>query len=121
MFLSTEAEWVVRICADSPLIPASLIRSMINLVEPDFDLVTNVHPRSFPHGYSVEILRRRLFTEKEFFPQTDTDREHVTPHLYRIKGLRILNHENPLGNQSDLAWSVEETGDIERLEKLCPC
>jgi hypothetical protein len=25
-----------------------------------------------------------------------------------------------LGNQSDLAWSVEEAGDIERLEKLCP-
>lgn len=120
VLLSTEAEWVVRICADSPLIPASLIRSMVNLVQPDMDLVTNVHPRTFPHGYSVEILRRRLFTEKEFFPQTDADHEHVTPHLYRIPGIRILNYENPLGNQSGLAWSVEETGDIERLEKLCP-
>jgi spore coat polysaccharide biosynthesis protein SpsF (cytidylyltransferase family) len=68
----------------------------------------------------VEILRRRLFAEKEFFPQNDADHEHVTPHLYRIPGIRILNHENPLGNQSGLAWSVEETGDIERLEKLCP-
>jgi spore coat polysaccharide biosynthesis protein SpsF len=93
---------------------------MINLTGPDIDLVTNVHPRTFPHGYSVEILRRRLFIEKEFFPQTDADREHVTPHLYRIPGLRILNHENPLGNQSGLAWSVEEAGDIERLEELCP-
>ena len=119
VLLSTEAEWVVRICADSPLMPASLIRSMVNLVGPDIDLVTNVHPRTFPHGYSVEVLRRRLFTEKEFFPQTDADREHVTPHLYRIPGLRILNHANPLGNQSGLAWSVEEAGDIERLEKLC--
>jgi spore coat polysaccharide biosynthesis protein SpsF (cytidylyltransferase family) len=93
---------------------------MVNLVQPGIDLVTNVHPRTFPHGCSVEILRRRLFTEKEFFPQTYADREHVTPHLYRSPGLRILNHENPLGNQSDLAWSVEEAGDIERLEKLCP-
>ena len=118
--LSTEAEWVVRICADSPLLPSSLIRSMVNLVRPDIDLVTNVHPRTFPHGYSVEILHRRLFIEKEFFPQNDSDREHVTPHLYRIPSLRILNHENPLGNQSGLAWSVEEAGDIERLEKICP-
>jgi len=118
--LSTEAEWVVRICADSPLLPSSLIRSMVNLVGPEIELVTNVHPRTFPHGHSVEILHRKLFIEKEFFPQNDSDREHVTPHLYRIPGLRILNHENPLGNQSDLAWSVEEAGDIERLEKLCP-
>ena len=118
--LSTEAEWVVRICADSPLLPSSLIRSMVNLVGPDIDLVTNVHPRTFPHGYSVEILHRRLFIGKEFFPQNDSDREHVTPHLYRIPNLRILNHVNPLGNQSGLTWSVEDAGDIERLEKLCP-
>lgn len=120
VILSTEAEWVVRICADSPLLPSSLIRSMVNLVGLDIDLITNVHPRTFPHGYSVEILHRRLFTEKKFFPQNDSDREHVTPHLYRIPSLRILNHVNPLGNQSGLTWSVEDAGDIERLEKLCP-
>jgi hypothetical protein len=36
-----------------------------------------------------------------------------------MPGIRILNHWNPRGDQSSLTWSVEEPGDIERLEKLC--
>jgi spore coat polysaccharide biosynthesis protein SpsF len=116
---ATKAEWIIRVCADSPLMSASLIQSMMGLVRPGLDLVTNVHPRTFPHGQSVEILNRRLFLEKKYFPQTPGDREHVTPHLYRMAGIRILNHWNPRGDQSSLAWSVEEPGDIGRLEKLC--
>jgi len=113
------ADWMVRICADSPLMSAPLIQTMIQLVRPDLDLITNIHPRTFPRGQSVEIIHQRLFREKSFFPQTNSDREHVTPHLYRIPSLRILNYLNPLGDQSREAWSVEEPGDIERLEKLC--
>lgn len=116
---TTHADWIIRICADSPLMPPTLIQTMMGLVQPNLDLVTNVHPRSFPRGHSVEILSRRLFEEEKYFPQTDGDREHVTPHLYRIPGIRILNHLNPRGDQSSLAWSVEEPGDIGRLEKLC--
>ena len=115
----TQADWIIRLCADSPLMPPALVRTMMGLVQPDLDLVTNVHPRSFPHGHSVEILSRRLFEDGKYFPQTDGDREHVTPQLYRMAGVRILNHLNPRGDQSSLAWSVEEPGDIGRLEKLC--
>jgi len=114
----TDAEWILRICADSPLMSAPLIQAMIQLVRADLDLITNIHPRTFPRGQSVEIIHRRLFREEFFFPQTSSDREHVTPHLYRIPSLRILNYLNPLGDQSREAWSVEEPGDIERLEKL---
>lgn len=116
---SRGAEWIIRICADSPLISPSLIQTMIHLVRPGLDLITNIYPRTFPRGQSVEIIHQRLFFEDSFFPKTSSDREHVTPHLYRISGLRILNHINPLGDQSREAWSVEEPEDIERLEKLC--
>jgi spore coat polysaccharide biosynthesis protein SpsF (cytidylyltransferase family) len=116
--MASEATWIIRICADSPLMSPSLIESMIQLVRSDLDLITNVHPRTFPHGQSLEILHRRLFEEARSHPKTSADREHVTPHLYRLPGLRILNHKNPLGDQSCEAWSVEEPGDIERLEKL---
>lgn len=116
--MASEATWIIRICADSPLMSPFLIQTMIQLVRPDLDLITNVHPRTFPHGQSVEILHRRLFEESRSHPKTSADREHVTPHLYRLPGLRILNHKNPLGDQSHEAWSVEEPGDIQRLEKL---
>jgi spore coat polysaccharide biosynthesis protein SpsF len=116
--MESDAEWIIRICADSPLMSPSMIQTMIQLAHPDLDLITNVHPRTFPRGQSVEILHRRLFEEARSHPKTSADREHVTPHLYRLPGLRILNHKNPLGDQSHEAWSVEEPGDIERLEKL---
>ena len=116
--MASEATWIIRICADSPLMSPFLIQTMIQLVRPDLDLITNVHPRTFPHGQSVEILHRRLFEEARSHPKTSADREHVTPHLYRLPELRILNHKNPLGDQSHEAWSVEEPGDIQRLEKL---
>ena len=115
----TQADWIIRICADSPLMPPTLIQTMMALVQSDLDLVTNIHPRSFPRGHSVEILNQRLFRQEKYFPQTDGDREHVTPQLYRMAEVRILNFWNPRGDQSTLAWSVEEPGDIERLEKLC--
>lgn len=83
-------------------------------------MACNIHPRSFPRGQSVEILRRRLFQKAEFFPQSAADREHVTPHLYRHPRVRIVNLSNPLGDQSMMAWSVEEPGDIQRLEKAWP-
>jgi len=117
--ISARASWIIRICADSPLMSASLIQTMIKLLRPDSDLITNIYPRTFPRGQSVEIIRARLFREEPFFPKTNSDREHVTSHLYRIPGLRILNHANPLGDQSAEAWTVEEPADIERLEKIC--
>lgn len=114
-----DLEWIIRICADSPLLPVPLIVKMKTLVCSAYDLVTNVHPRTFPHGQSIEILHRRLFLEERFFPPTPLDREHVTSHLYRIPEIRILNYENPFGDHSSWGWSVEEPGDIARLEKLC--
>ena len=111
-------DWIVRISADSPLISSALIGTLVSLIRSGLDIVTNIHPRTFPHGQSVEIIHRRLFFEKQFYPKTKAEREHVSSHYYRIPELRILNHPNPKGDQSSLAWSVEEPGDIERLEKL---
>lgn len=116
--IESDAEWIIRICADSPLMSPKLIQTMLGLVRPDLDIVTNILPRTFPRGQSVEILNRRVFEDEKFFPADATDREHVTPHLYRIFGIRILNHENSQKDKSKEAWSVEEPGDIERLEKL---
>jgi spore coat polysaccharide biosynthesis protein SpsF (cytidylyltransferase family) len=115
--MASDATWIIRICADSPLMSPFLIQTMIQLVRPAVDLVTNIFPRTFPRGQSVEIIHGRMFREERFFPKTNEDREHVTSHLYRIPGLRIVNHKNPSGDHSHEMWSVEKPGDIERLEK----
>ena len=48
---------VVRISADSPMIDHELIEKMISIFEEsEFDILTNVFPRSFPSGQSIEII-----------------------------------------------------------------
>ena len=51
----------VRITADSPLIDPYLIDRAINLFnKKHYDIVTNVFPRSFPKGFSVEVINSEL-------------------------------------------------------------
>ena len=49
----------LRISGDSPLIDFRIINKIINIFEnnKNFDLITNVFPRTFPSGQSVEIIR----------------------------------------------------------------
>jgi spore coat polysaccharide biosynthesis protein SpsF len=69
---------------DSPLLDQRLVdRGVALLRSNDVDLVSNVRPRSFPPGQSVEVLRTsalRLAVERM---DDDSDREPVTAWLYR--------------------------------------
>jgi spore coat polysaccharide biosynthesis protein SpsF (cytidylyltransferase family) len=111
-------EWIGRICGDSPLISSTLISAMLKKVSPRYDIVTNIYPRSFPHGQSFEIIHRSVMLNKKYAPKNQKEREHVTSHLYKLANLRILNHRNQKGNQSCLSWSVENPQDIARLQKV---
>jgi spore coat polysaccharide biosynthesis protein SpsF (cytidylyltransferase family) len=76
------AEAVVRISGDSPLMDPALIDRAARLFDDACDVVTNVRPRTFPPGQSVEVVRVSALAAVH--PRMgDDDREHVTPLLYR--------------------------------------
>ena len=102
----------VRVSADSPLLDQALVDEAVELFDVDVDLVTNVAPRSFPHGMSVEVVSVAALAGAH--PRmTPEDREHVTPILYR-GGFRIrsFTHEPDL---SDVQLAVDTPDDLERL------
>jgi spore coat polysaccharide biosynthesis protein SpsF len=74
----------VRISGDSPLLDPRLVaRAVDHFVESKADVVTNVFPRTYPPGMSVELLRTGAF-EHAFLKFTEPyDREHVTSYFYR--------------------------------------
>jgi spore coat polysaccharide biosynthesis protein SpsF (cytidylyltransferase family) len=80
---------IVRISGDSPFMDPALVDHAVGLLDDGCDLVTNVRPRSFPPGESVEVLRVAALAAAH--PRMDPDdREHVTPRLYRPQeGLHI--------------------------------
>ena len=76
-------DWALRVNGDSPHLQPELVRAGLDLRTPEIDLVTNLLPRRFPYGVSVEWVRvaalQRLL---EHTPADDPRREHVTAILY---------------------------------------
>ncbi len=83
----------VRISGDSPLLDPRLVTRAVDLfVESKADVVTNVFPRTYPPGMSVELVRSAAF--ERTVPELDDpyDREHVTSYFYRNSDqFRLVN------------------------------
>ena len=91
-------KYFIRINADSPMIKTSLINKIIKLhkknLKKKLDLVTNVFPKTFPKGQSVEILKTSCL-EKNLNKFDKKDKEHVTRYFYKNnKFFSILNLKN---------------------------
>lgn len=109
----------LRVNADSPFIDPGLLDHAVELYRSDdADLVTNVFPRSYPVGLSVELIARSTLA-KAMQDMTDSaDLEHVTRAIYRNSAnYRIRNFSAPV-DLSDRTLAVDNPGDISRLERL---
>ena len=80
-----ELDAFVRVTADSPLLDQALVdRGAALYREGDFDVVTNVYPRStFPSGQSLEVVRAEAFRRALAGMDDPYEHEHVTPYFYR--------------------------------------
>lgn len=104
----------VRISGDSPLMDPALIRQALSL---EAELVTNVQPRSFPVGQSVEVLTSDLLSR--WLPEFGPDQqEHVTLGLYaRQQHFKLLNFSAPQ-DYSQVRLVVDTPDDFRRIESL---
>ena len=111
--------WFVRICADSPLLAPDLLQQLIeHAIATDADLVTNTFPRTFPKGYSVEVVRSQPFLAINPEQLNAAEREHVTRFYYQNpEQFKIVNlsSKNPELAQTSLA--VDTLEDLRRLEQ----
>ena len=111
---------VVRISGDSPLINPDVILKVIAQDQElaDADLTTNVFPRSFPKGQSVEVIPRKSLELLRDRNLSESDIEHVTPYFYaNYKEFKI----NTLNNTEDLSsinLSVDTKEDLSRVNQF---
>ena len=108
---------LARINGDSPLLDQRLVdRGVALLRVSEADLVSNVRPRSFPPGQSVEVLRTLTLRTAVERMDDDSDREHVTAWLYRHPDeVRVLHfaHDPPV---TAPRMTLDEPTDHARLE-----
>jgi len=103
----------VRISADSPLIDPEIVDEGVRLFDPaEVDIVTNVHPRSFPKGQSVEVISVNSLRRVAAESSTSYDLEHVTPYIYgHPEHFRIRNFSRPR-DDSAIQMSVDDESDF---------
>jgi spore coat polysaccharide biosynthesis protein SpsF len=101
----------VRISGDSPLINHRFVDYGISLFNNhDYDLVTNIHPRTFPKGQSVEIIHTKTLSKILQKKISVEENEHVTKFFYNNHDkFKILNFE--------LNRTLDELGQL-KVEQL---
>ena len=108
-----QAEVVVRITGDCPLIdPALVDQAIIQFKADDVDYLSNVAPATYPDGLDIEVFTLKALERADHESLDPFDHEHVTPYL-RKPGLfktSVMQHSEDL---SGLRWTVDEPADFE--------
>jgi spore coat polysaccharide biosynthesis protein SpsF (cytidylyltransferase family) len=110
-------DWFFRISADSPLFDARLVPLLSSKAGEGVDLVTNVFPRSYPKGHSLELLWTKTFLGLDLKTLSPDEQEHVTQVYYHHPDqFRIVNVDSGDPSLSRLNYCVDTPEDLGRLE-----
>ena len=111
-------DFFVRLSGDSPLLDGTILKKAMGMMTDSTDLVTNVYPRSYPRGQSVEIMRAECFRKTLPCMKKDLDREHVTSFFYRNAfEFKIRNLLNTVSS-STTSMAVDTKEDFNRFKRL---
>ncbi len=116
-----EADVIIRITADCPLISPQVIEQVLDTYlscADDVDYVSNTLERSFPHGLDCEIISMATLGLAHTEAREEPDREHVMPFLWRQpQRFRLKN----VAHSSDLShyrWTVDTADDLKLVQKI---
>jgi len=121
--LRNNADPVIRLTADCPLIDPSLIDSMVGMFsEMNVDFIANRLPppfqRTYPIGLDIEICSFQALASAWQLAKEPFEREHVMPYIYTHKdqfNIHVVNAERDYGN---LRWTVDTPQDLEFIKKV---
>jgi spore coat polysaccharide biosynthesis protein SpsF len=115
-----DADVVVRITSDCPLIDPTLIDQTIEaFVERRGDYASNtLAPRTYPRGLDVEVVSTDALEAAWRDDADPASREHVTPFLYRnpdrFRLIRVSGHDD----RSAHRWCVDVPEDYELVRRI---
>ncbi|RXE55204.1 glutamate-1-semialdehyde aminotransferase [Methanoculleus taiwanensis] len=110
---AAEADVVVRITGDCPLIDPEIIDAVVaRFRETGVDYATNTMPPTYPDGLDIEVFTFEAL-ETAWSQAKDTrHREHVTPYIRESEQFTRAN----VANETDLSgerWTVDEPEDFD--------
>lgn len=119
---ATDRGWdvFVRISGDSPLLDYRLVDQAVELFHAnEVDLVSNVFPRRFPKGQSVEVIRVAAMQDAIEKFESPEDFEHVTPYFYRHADQFRIESLQHTSDMSSVQMSVDTEYDFQITQSIC--
>ncbi len=112
-------EAFVRICGDSPLLDPRLIDCAIGRFgKGDCDMVTNLRPRSYPRGQSVEVIKSQVFRDAYRTMRHREHFEHVTRWFYENEDqVKIVNFSAER-DWSNIHLAVDTAEDLRTIARI---
>ena len=119
VIIQEQSHSFVRISADSPLLDFSLIDRAVHLYKKNnYDIVTNVFPKTFPKGHSVEVISSKIVLNSLSKIKKKKHQEHLTSYFYdNHKNYYIKNFYNKQ-DKSQINLSVDNLNDFRRVKKI---
>ncbi len=118
---ASEADAIVRICSDCPLIdPVAVDEAIAYYLQhyPRYEWVCNAVERHYPRGYEVEVFSRRALDVAAADAKEPDEREHVTPYLYRHPELFGLGSVVSKANLGTQRWVLDTPEDFELISRI---
>lgn len=113
-----QADVIVRITGDCPLIDPNLIDEAISLFrDANVDYFSNIAPPSYPDGLDVEVFTTASLIDASYLTDAPFDREHVTSYL-RSSGKYKTDSMRHIKDLSFMRWTVDEASDLKVIEKV---
>lgn len=114
-----EAEHIVRVTADCPLIDPALIDKVIRLhLKKDSDYTSNTLKETFPDGEDVEIFKFSALKQAWEKARLLSEREHVTVYIKKHpKSFKLVN----LACDNDFSskrWTLDEKADYKFIRLI---
>ncbi|PTU32373.1 cytidylyltransferase domain-containing protein [Stenotrophobium rhamnosiphilum] len=112
-------EHVVRLTGDCPLADPDIIDQVISMhLSNGNDYTSNTLNQSFPDGLDVEVVRYSALVEAGANAKMVSEREHVTPFIYKNPQIFKLGEFRSIQDLSELRWTVDELEDFELVNAI---
>lgn len=109
------ASIIVRVTADDPLKDPDIISRALKWLEtdPTLDYCSNTLHPTYPEGLDVEVFRFEALERAHKDAMLPSDREHVTPYMWKNPSLFHLKNIELGRDLSSWRWTVDKPEDLE--------
>lgn len=116
---SNRADHIVRLTGDCPLVDAQIVDEVIEKhLSEGRDYTSNFLERRYPDGIDVEVFTFQALEQAWQEAELTTDREHVTPFIYRQPERFSLGSLRCDQDLAALRWTVDHPEDLEFVTKV---